>query len=57
MDIACCNLNESDNPLLLPGAVIKTTKSDHFPIQQEQLQRWDQDHWVTFGQLLDARHK
>jgi branched-chain amino acid transport system substrate-binding protein len=57
MDIACCNLNESDNPLLLPGAVIKTTKSDHFPIQQEQLQRWDQDHWVPFGQLLDARHK
>jgi hypothetical protein len=56
MDIACCNLYETNNPLLLPGAVIKTTKNDHFPIQQEQLQWWDQDHWVPFGQLLDARH-
>lgn len=54
MDIACCELNESDNPLLLPGIVLKTSKSDHFPIQQEQLQRWQGDHWVPFGELFDA---
>jgi branched-chain amino acid transport system substrate-binding protein len=57
MDLACCSLSESDNPLLLPGTVVKTTKSDHFPIQQEQLQRWEQDHWVPFGPVLDARKK
>jgi branched-chain amino acid transport system substrate-binding protein len=55
MDLACCNLNESGNPLLLPGTVVKTTKSDHFPIQQEQLQRWETDHWVPFGQVINAR--
>ncbi|HEY4865243.1 MAG TPA: ABC transporter substrate-binding protein [Candidatus Dormibacteraeota bacterium] len=57
MDLACCALNETDNPLLLPGTVVKTTKTDHFPVQQEQLQRWEQDHWVPFGPVLDARKK
>lgn len=57
MDIACCNLNEKDNPLLIPGVVVKTTKTDHFPIQQLQLQKWDTDHWVPFGNVFDARSK
>lgn len=57
MDLACCALNETDNPLVLPGTVVKTTKTDHFPVQQEQLQRWEQDHWVPFGPVLDARKK
>jgi len=57
MDIACCSLNQSGNPLLLPGIVVKTTKTDHFPIQQEQLQRWQADHFVPFGNLFDARSK
>lgn len=55
MDIACCGLNESNNPLWLPGITVKTTSSDHFPIQQEQLQRWEGDHWVPFGQLISVR--
>jgi branched-chain amino acid transport system substrate-binding protein len=55
MDLACCNLNEGNNPLLLPGMVVKTTSSDHFPIEQEQLQRWEGDHWVPFGQLISSR--
>ena len=57
MDIACCSLSETDNPLLLPGMIVKTTKTDHFPIQQEMLQKWDTNHWVPFGNLLDARSK
>ncbi len=57
MDIACCSLNETDNPLLLSGIIVKTTKTDHFPIQQEQLQKWDTNHWVPFGAVLDARAK
>jgi ABC-type branched-subunit amino acid transport system substrate-binding protein len=55
MDIAAKSLKEKNNPLLLPGMVVQTTKSDHFPIQQEQLQRWETDHWVPFGQLFNAR--
>jgi branched-chain amino acid transport system substrate-binding protein len=55
MDIACCSLNETGNPLVLPGTVVKTTRSDHFPIQQEQLQRWETDHWVPFGPVINAR--
>jgi branched-chain amino acid transport system substrate-binding protein len=55
MDLACCNLNEGNNPLLLPGMVVKTTSSDHFPIEQEQLQRWEGDHWVPFGQVISGR--
>ena len=57
MDIAATQLNETDNPLVLPGTVVKTTKTDHFPIQQEQLQKWDKDHWTVFGDVIDARQK
>jgi branched-chain amino acid transport system substrate-binding protein len=54
MDIAANKLNERDNPLLLPGMVVKTGKDDHFPIQQEQLQKWDKDRWAPFGDVIDA---
>src|SRR5438270_384885 len=55
MDIACCGFNETNNPLLLPGEVVNTTKTNHFPIQEMQLEKWQGDHWVTFGQVIDAR--
>ncbi len=55
MDIAATKMNESNNPLLLNGIVVKTSKTDHFPIQQEQLQKWQGDHWVPFGELINAR--
>ena len=48
-------LNESNNPVLLSGIIVKTTKTDHFPIQQEQLQKWQGDHFVPFGELYNAR--
>jgi branched-chain amino acid transport system substrate-binding protein len=57
MDIACCNMNQTDNGLLLPGIVVKTTKTDHFPIQQMKLEKWNSDHWEPFGDLLDVRSK
>jgi branched-chain amino acid transport system substrate-binding protein len=55
MDIACCSMNITDDPLLLPGMVVKTTKSDHFPIQQMMLEKWTGDHWETFGDLVNVR--
>lgn len=54
MDIASSGLSEKDNPLLLPGVQVQTTKSRHFPIQQEMLQSWSGDHWVPFGSLFDG---
>jgi branched-chain amino acid transport system substrate-binding protein len=55
MDLAASNLNETDNPMLVPGTVVRTTKNDHHPIQQEQLQRWAGDHWAPFGQVIGVR--
>ena len=57
MDLACCSLNQSGDPLLLPGIVIKTTKTDHFPIQQLQVEKWTGDHWVLSGEIIDGRSK
>ena len=36
-------------PMLLPGVKVKTSASDFFPIEQEQLARWDGKTWVLFG--------
>jgi branched-chain amino acid transport system substrate-binding protein len=55
MDIECCNLKVSDDPLLLPGMVVYTSKSDHFPIRQMQIETWQADHWVLQGNLIDGR--
>ena len=45
------------NPLLLPGIVQKTTKTDRFVISQMQLQRYNGNTrlWVPFGRLIEAR--
>ena len=52
---AATHLNEKNNPFLLPGAVVKTTPSDRFPVSQLKLQRWHNGHWVIFGKLLSAK--
>jgi branched-chain amino acid transport system substrate-binding protein len=45
------------NPLLLPGIVQKTTRTDRFVISQMQLQRFNGNTrlWVPFGRLIEAR--
>ena len=55
MDIECCQLRINDDPLLLPGMVVYTSKTDHFPIRQLQVQTWQGDHWVLQGSLIDGR--
>jgi branched-chain amino acid transport system substrate-binding protein len=55
MDIAANSLKETDNPLTLPGVSIQTTKTDHFPIAQGQLEKWNKDHWEPFGAILGGR--
>ena len=44
-------LNDASNPFLLPGIAIKTTATDHFPIEQSLLQRWSKGRWTSFGGL------
>jgi branched-chain amino acid transport system substrate-binding protein len=55
VSIATSGLNESTNPFLLPGVVVKTTSSDHFPITQEQVITWNGTGWTLKGGLIDER--
>jgi branched-chain amino acid transport system substrate-binding protein len=54
MDIAATQLNET-NPFALPGMVIKTTPTDHFPISQMQIETWNGTGWTLQGSLIDVR--
>src|SRR5579864_9395767 len=53
--IATSELNETNNPFLLPGVVVKTTSTDHFPITQEQVITWNGTGWTQQGGLIDER--
>src|SRR4029077_16434366 len=55
MHIAATQLNETNNPFLLPGVVVKTTSSDHFPITQEQVITWGGSGWTRQGSIIDER--
>jgi branched-chain amino acid transport system substrate-binding protein len=55
MNIAATQLNDSNNPFVLPGVKIQTTSSDHFPIMQEQVITWNGTGWKTQGSLIDER--
>ncbi len=44
-------------PLLLPGIKINTGPDDYYPIEQEQLAKFDGERWVLFGEVYDASKK
>ena len=52
---AVARMNLSSNPFLLPGIALKTGASDHFPIEQMVLQRWQKGSWKSFGGLWGYR--
>jgi branched-chain amino acid transport system substrate-binding protein len=52
---AATHLYEKDNPFTLPGVLVHTTAKDHFPIDQQQLGRYDGAHFVRFGGLIEGR--
>jgi branched-chain amino acid transport system substrate-binding protein len=54
---AVLHLNIKNNPFVLPGITIKTSPSDHWPIEQAQLQRWRSGRWHPFGKLVTAPRK
>jgi branched-chain amino acid transport system substrate-binding protein len=39
-------------PMLLPGVRISTSPTDHFPMKQMQMQRFDGEKWVRFGPVI-----
>ena len=51
------NIKDFSLPLLLPGVKVNTSPTDYYPIEQEQLARFDGERWVLFGELHDASKK
>jgi branched-chain amino acid transport system substrate-binding protein len=52
---AVANLNLRSNPFLLPGVRVKTSATDHFPLDQGQLQRWSKNQWSPLGKVVSAK--
>lgn len=48
------SLKDVELDLLLPSIRMSTSPTDHFPIEQMQLQRFDGQRWVGFGSVVDA---
>jgi branched-chain amino acid transport system substrate-binding protein len=51
------NLKNVEFPLLLPGIKVNTSPTDHAPIEQEQLAKFDGERWALFGELYDVSKK
>jgi len=51
------NLKDFVVPMLLPGIKINTSATDFYPIEQEQLAKFDGERWVLFGDIFDASKK
>jgi branched-chain amino acid transport system substrate-binding protein len=52
---AAAHLNVRNDPFLLPGVVVGTNGSDHFPLDQARLERYHRGKWVSFGGLFRVR--
>ena len=48
------NIKDLEIPLLLPGIKVNTSPTNFYPIQAEQLARFEGDHWTLFGNLISA---
>ena len=48
------SLHNVENPILLPGIKTSTSHTDHRPIKEMQLQKWDGKTWVRFGDLIQG---
>ena len=44
-------------PMFLPGIKANTSPTDFYPIEQEQLAKFDGERWVLFGEVFDASKK
>jgi branched-chain amino acid transport system substrate-binding protein len=48
------NLKDLENPLMLPGIKVNTSPTDHRPLEQMQLQRWNGKQWERFGSVIQG---
>ena len=56
--MACAaNVKDLQLPMVLPGIVVNTSPTDFYPIQAEQLSKFDGEKWVLFGDIIDASEK
>ena len=51
------SLQNAKFEMLIPGILVNTSATDFAPIQQEQLQKFEGDRWVLFGEIYDASKK
>jgi branched-chain amino acid transport system substrate-binding protein len=50
------NLKNVELPMLLPGIKINTSATDFFPMDQQQLGKFDGKEWKNFGELIDLQN-
>ena len=50
------NLKNVELPMLLPGIKVNTSPTDFFPIDQQQLGKFDGKEWKNFGELIDLQN-
>ncbi len=48
------NLKNVRIPLLLPGITVDTSPTDFYPIEAEQLMRFNGESWERFGEIISA---
>ncbi len=51
------SLTDVELPMLLPGIKVNTSATDFYPIQAEQLSKFDGEKWLLFGEVIDAGSK
>lgn len=48
------SLKDFDPGTLLPGIKVNTSPTDFYPVEQEQLTKFDGDTWKLFGPILSG---
>jgi branched-chain amino acid transport system substrate-binding protein len=48
------NLRNVEVPTLLPGVRVNTSPTNHHPLRQMQLQRWDGKSYARFGNIIEG---
>lgn len=53
--MACAaNIKDVELPMTLPGIKVNTSPTDFYPVQAEQLSKFNGEKWVLFGEIIDA---
>jgi len=53
------HMNETNNPFIYPGMVVKTSKKRNFPMEQLIFEKWaggGTGDWKTFGKVVNSGH-